>query len=161
MRNTPLSSTSFSLALDPWGKLVLTDATGAKHAGVTPIRIFPTTDAGHWISIIDGKGRELALIEDPASLAADVRALLETELSQREFMPEILQILYVSSIMEPCDWEVITDRGPTRFVLKSEDDVRRLGTHTGIIIDAHGVRYLIRDTRKLDSYGRRALEQYI
>jgi hypothetical protein len=90
-----------------------------------------------------------------------VRELLETSLAQREFMPEILRVLYVSSIMEPCDWEVITDRGPTRFVLKSEDDVRRLGPFSGIIVDAHGVRYLVRDTRKLDVYGRRALEQYI
>jgi hypothetical protein len=56
---------------------------------------------------------------------------------------------------------VITDRGVTRFVLKSEDDVRRLGPHSGIIYDAHGVRYLIRDTRQLDLYSRRALEQYI
>lgn len=151
----------FGLSLDAWGKLVLIDAEGERHVGVTPIRIFPTTDAGHWISIVDSKGRELALIEDPSSLAQNVREMLEVELAQREFMPEILQILYVSSIMEPCDWEVITDRGPTRFVLKSEDDVRRLGPYSGIIIDAHGVRYLVRDSRTLDLYGRRALEQYI
>lgn len=151
----------FGLSLDAWGKLVLIDAEGERHVGVTPIRIFPTTDAEHWISIVDSKGRELALIEDPSSLAQNVREMLEVELAQREFMPEILQILYVSSIMEPCDWEVITDRGPTRFVLKSEDDVRRLGPYSGIIIDAHGVRYLVRDSRTLDLYGRRALEQYI
>ncbi len=161
MRQPSPSTSPFGLSLDVWGKLVLLDAEGVRHVGVTPIRIFPTTDATHWISIVDGKGRELALIKDPASLAGNVREMLELELSQREFMPEILQILYVSSIMEPCDWEVITDRGPTRFVLKSEDDVRRLSPHSGIMIDAHGVRYLVRDTRKLDSYGRRALEQYI
>lgn len=161
MRDQSQHKPAFGLSLDAWGKLVLIDADGVRHVGVTPIRIFPTSDAAHWVSIVDGKGRELALIEDPATLASHVREMLETELSQREFMPEILQILYVSSIMEPCDWEVITDRGPTRFVLKSEDDVRRLSPFSGIMIDAHGVRYLVRDTRKLDTYGRRALEQYI
>ena len=156
-----MQSTPFGLSLDPFGKLVLIDADGVRHVGVTPIRIFPTSDARRWISILSPQGKELALIEDPSTLSPQVRELLETELASREFMPEIQRILYVSSIMEPCDWEVITDRGPTRFVLKSEDDVRRLGPFSGIIIDAQGVRYLIRDSRKLDLYGRRALEQYI
>ncbi len=154
-------SPTFGLSLDAWGKLVLIDADGERHVGVTPIRIFPATDAAHWISIISASGRELVLIEDPQALAAPIRELLEVELAQREFMPEIKQILYVSSIMEPCDWEVVTDRGRARFVLKSEDDVRRLGPYSGIIIDAHCVRYLIRDTRQFDPYGRRAVEQYI
>ena len=156
-----MQSTPFGLSLDPFGKLVLIDADGVRHVGVTPIRIFPTSDSRRWISILSPQGKELVLIEDPSTLAPQVRELLETELASREFMPEIQRILYVSSIMEPCDWEVITDRGPTRFVLKSEDDVRRLGPYSGIIIDAQGVRYLIRDSRKLDLYGRRALAQYI
>jgi hypothetical protein len=155
------TTTVFGLSLDPWGKLVLIDSEGERHVAVTPVRVFPTSDERRWISIVDGSGKELALVEDPQTLLPQVRELLETELSRREFMPEILRILYVSSIMEPCDWEVITDRGPTRFVLKSEDDVRRLSPFSGIISDAHGVRYLVRDTRKLDLYGRRALEQYI
>jgi hypothetical protein len=153
--------TPFGLTHDPWGKLVLIDAAGARHEGVTPLRIFPQSDPRHWISLLSAEGRELGLVEDPAALHAATRALLDLELAQREFMPEITRIVYVSSIMEPCEWEVITDRGPTRFVLKSEDDVRRLGPHSGLIVDAHGVRYLIRDTRQLDPYGRRALEQYI
>jgi hypothetical protein len=152
---------AFDLSLDAWGKLVLIDAAGERHVGVTPVRVFPTTDAHQWVSIVSSQGKELALVEDLTALPPQVRDLLELAMSQREFMPEILQILYVSSIMEPCDFEVITDRGPTRFVLKSEDDVRRLSPHSGIIVDAHGVRYLVRDTRKLDLYGRRALEQYI
>lgn len=154
-------STNFGLTHDPWGKLVLIDAEGVRHVGVTPLRIFPTTDPEHWISLVNAQGQELVLIEDPQSCAPQVREILELELAQREFMPEILRILYVSSIIEPCDWEVLTDRGPTRFVLKSEDDVRRMGPYSGIVIDAQGVRYFLRDTRKLDLYSRRALEQYI
>lgn len=152
---------NFGLVHDAWGKLVLIDSEGERYVGVTPIRIFPTSDAEHWIAILDARGQELVLIEDPSRLGPVVRELLEGELAKREFMPEILQITYISSIMEPCDWEVVTDRGPTRFVLKSEDDIRRLGPYSGVIIDAQGVRYLVRDTRKLDAYGRRSIEQYI
>jgi hypothetical protein len=151
----------FELTHDAWGRLVLTDAAGERYVGVVPLRVFPATDPQHWIALVDAQGRELLMIEDLAACPPPVREVIELELSQREFLPEILRIVYVSSIIEPCDWEVITDRGPTRFVLKNEDDVRRTGPYSGIVIDAQGVRYLIRDTRQLDLYGRRAIEQYI
>jgi hypothetical protein len=67
----------------------------------------------------------------------------------------------VSGSSEPCEWQVDTDRGPTRFVLRSEDDVRRLGPHGALVIDADGVRYLVTDTRRLDTFSRRTLEQYV
>ncbi|HTN77693.1 MAG TPA: DUF1854 domain-containing protein [Pirellulaceae bacterium] len=152
---------NFGLVHDAWGRLVLIDAEGQRHVGVTALRIFPTSDADHWISILDAKGRELVLIDDPGRLALPLRELLDEDLARREFMPEILQITYVSSIMEPCEWEVVTDRGPTRFVLKSEDDIRRLGPYSGLVIDSQGVRYLIRDVRTFDMYGKRSIEQYI
>ena len=67
----------FGLSLDPWGKLVLIDAEGVRHVGVTPVRVFPTSDAEHWISIVNTKGEEVALVPDPKALAQPVRELLE------------------------------------------------------------------------------------
>jgi hypothetical protein len=46
-------------------------------------------------------------------------------------------------------------------VLNDEKDIRRLGAHGVLIIDAHGIRYLIEDDRGLDRYGRRWIEWYI
>jgi hypothetical protein len=46
-------------------------------------------------------------------------------------------------------------------VLKSEDDVRRIGLHGALVVDAEGVRYLAPDMRRLDTFSRRIFERYV
>ena len=62
--------------------------------------------------------------------------------------------------VDPSEWHVETNRGPTSFLLDSEDDVRRLGPFKALFIDSHGIRYLIPDTRELDYASRRILDRY-
>ena len=153
--------TNLDFTLDPWGRLVLTLGDGESHVGVLPVRAFPISDPARWFVLCDAEGRELVCIPDLAALPPDNRELLAQELARREFVPVIRRVLQVSSYLEPAEWDVETDRGPTRFVLKSEDDVRRLGPYSALIQDAQGIRYLVPDTRELDRYGRRAVERYL
>lgn len=151
----------FQLTHDDQGRLVMTAADGTKHAGVVPVRCFPITDPDHWISLCDADGREQASIADLQRLPGAVRKVLETELSRREFVPVIERIVQVSSGADPTMWTVETDRGPTRFLVKSEEDVRRLGAGGAIIVDIHAVRYVVPDIRALDGTSRRWLERYL
>ncbi len=151
----------FGLSRDPWGRLVLIDAQGRRHVGVEPIRAFPIHDPDRWISLCDAEGREIACVEDLAELAPPVRLLLQEELAQRAFMPIIQEIAHVSSDSAPSDWDVETDRGPTRFTLNSDDDIRRVPPHGVLIADAQGIRYFIPDHRALDAHGRRLLDRYL
>jgi hypothetical protein len=151
----------FGLNHDPWGRLVLIDAEGVRHIGVTPVRMFPVTDPLHWISIVDAAGTEIVCIEDIGDLPPAVRQVLETDLAGREFTPVIRRIHWVSGDTEPYEWDVETDRGRTQFVLGSEDHVRRLGPHKALVVDAQGVRYLVEDTRALNTYSRRIMERYL
>ncbi len=157
----PDSVRLIQLMLDSFGRLVLTDAQGIVHAGVVPVRAFPLSDAEHWIALCNAQGHELALIEDTRDLPAETRDLLAAELAGREFLPAIKRINSVSGSSEPCEWQVETDRGATQFILKSEDDVRRIGPHRALVVDADGVRYVVADTRRLDAFSRRTLEKYI
>ena len=127
--HVPIDPKAFGLALDPWGNLVLIDSKGVRHTGVEPIRAFPLSDPTRGISICDAEGRELTWIEDVKDLPKITREALERELSLREFMPTILRIVRAPLEAMPADWEVVTDRGTTRFTLNSEDDIRRLGRH--------------------------------
>ena len=136
-------------------------ADGTRHVGVEPVRAFPISDPQHGLSLCDSEGRELVWIDDLAQLPPAVRHELEAEFAQREFMPQIRRIVSISLQTDPCEWEVETDRGPTKFVLKSEDDIRRLGKNKAMVIDAHGIRYLIADTKALDNHSRRVLERYL
>ncbi|WP_295585403.1 DUF1854 domain-containing protein [uncultured Lamprocystis sp.] len=161
MTNTAQESPGFHLRIDPWGRLVYRDETGGEHADAVPVRAFPITDPDHWVILCDAQGRELRCIEDLAALPDEVRTALEDELARREFVPQIRRVIQVSSYLEPAQWEVETDRGRTSFVLKTEDDVRRLGPYSALLLDSQGIRYLVADTRNLDSYGRRAVDRYL
>jgi hypothetical protein len=151
----------FTLEHDAFGRFVLVRADGVKHVGVETVRGFPISDPQHGISLRDADGRELIWIDDLAQLPEAVHRELEAELAQREFMPRIQRILRISLQTDPCEWEVETDRGPTKFVLKSEENVRRLDKQRALVIDANGIRYLIADTKQLDKPSRRLLERYL
>lgn len=150
----------FSLRHDAWGHLVLIDAQGLRHVGVEPVRAFPISDPGRGISLCDAEGHEVAWVEDVSDLPPELRQVLEDELAQRAFIPVLRRIVRASSESPPSDWEVQTDRGPTRLTLHSDEDIRRLGPHCALIIDAQGLRHLIPDLRALDAASRRILEHF-
>jgi hypothetical protein len=160
-REPSLDSRRLKLIRGPDGGLQALDSAEGHHEGLVPVRLFPLTDPDHWIVLVDRQGREVATIADPAQLDEGSAEVLLAELRAREFVPHIDRIMWVSGNSEPCQWRVSTDRGVTEFVLNDEKDIRRLGTHGVLIIDAHGIRYLIPDDRALDRYSRRTIEWYI
>lgn len=150
----------FELHHDAWGRLVLTHG-GREHVGVEVVRGFPLSDPRHGVAVSDAEGHELLWIDDLDALPPSLRAFLEEDLTRREFVPVVRRILRISAGVEPSEWDVETDRGPTRFLLNSEDDIHPLADHRALVTDAHGVRYLIPDLRALDATSRRLLERYL
>lgn len=150
----------FALDYDAWGRMTMVDAAGVRHVGVEPVRAFPLADPRRWVALVSAEGRELLLIENLDQLPPSARQAIEAELARREFMPLIERIVSKTQ-RDPSEWQVVTDRGPTSFVLRSDDDVRRLGPYRLMIFDAQGVRYLVEDSRRLDAASRRTLEHYL
>jgi Domain of unknown function (DUF1854) len=152
---------NFSLERDGWDRLVLTDETGDRYVGVEAVRAFPISDPQHAISICDSRGREIVYLPALDVLPPGIRETLEIELSQREFVPLIRRILNDPPDTEPTEWKVETDRGVTVFQLESENDVHRNEAGQVTLVDAHGIRYLLPDTRQLDAHSRRVLDRFL
>ena len=152
---------TFSLERDDQGRLSVTDAQGRLHENVEPIRAFPISEPEHWISLCDPSGSEVAQVRDLNELPIQQRELLRSELTRREFVPVIQRIESISSLAEPCEWIVETDRGPTSFVLNSDEHVRKLSPDKALILDSHGLRYLVQDARQLDSHSRKLMARYL
>ncbi|HZZ28635.1 MAG TPA: DUF1854 domain-containing protein [Pirellulales bacterium] len=159
--NNRFTTTDFELTHDAFGRAVLNTTDGARHVGVHPVRGFPISDPQRGIGLCTSEGTELVWLDDLAQLPADVRSAVEAELAQREFLPKIERIFWVSMETDPSEWDVQTDRGRTKFLLKGADDVRRLDRQRALITDAHGIRYLICDPASLDRYSRRIVERYL
>ena len=155
------TTADFQLQRDAFGRLMLIDSEGTAHAGVTTVRAFPISSPEDGIAIVDPYGHELAWIDRVDDLPADLRALVEGELASREFMPIISCIVDVSGHATPNTWKVVTNHGETQFVLKGEEDIRRLGIQGLLIADSHGIHFLIRDRYALDAHSRKILDRFL
>ena len=156
-----MNAVLFQLQRQPTGQLVLIDAEGRAHVGVVPVRAFPLAAPDEGISLVSTEGHELAWIEQLQALPAVMRTLLQEELALRDFVPEISHLKSVSTFGTPSVWTVETDRGETSFILKGEEDIRRLGRNALLIAGSEGVQYSVRDMTALDRASRRLLERFL
>ena len=153
---------TLNLSRNPHGRLVLRLEDGTEHAGVIPVRAFPVAAPLEGLSLVGADGHELAWVPHLDQLAPATRALIEEELAAREFVPAITRIRSVSSFSTPSIWELDTDRGAARLVLKGEEDIRRLGGRTHLLIAASdGLQFRVPDTGALDRHSRKLLERFL
>jgi len=151
----------FHLDRDPWNHLRLRDAQGREYPEVSVIPLYPVMTPREWVSILSKDGEELVCMRNLDGLAPQERAWIEQELELREFVPQIMKVYWVSGTQEPCEWDVETNHGRTRFVLNAEEDVRRVSAWTVHFVDANGCRFRVDDLRKLDSRSRSYVEWYV
>lgn len=150
-----------SLERNPLGRWVWTDAQGTRHEQVVVVRAFPVTAPEQGVGIMDAEGHELAWFERLDQVPLALQEPLHQAIAEREFLPEIHRLEDVSSLVTPSVWTVQTDRGEARFMLKGEEDIRRLTGKTLIVSDADGVQYLIRDPMALDRHSRKLLDRFM
>ncbi|MEJ8854498.1 DUF1854 domain-containing protein [Variovorax robiniae] len=146
---------------DSFGRLVLTDLDGERHVGIVPVRAFPLTAPDHGISLVGSDGREQVWIDNIDDLPAATRALLQEDLAARDFAPTLLKLHRVSTFGVPSTWHISTDRGETSFVLKAEEDIRRLEGGALLIGSAQGVQFRINDVKALDRASKKLLERFL
>ena len=155
-----MATTEFQLTRNASGRLVLIKPDGKIHEGVFPVRAFPLTLPNENIAIVGVDGHEVAWIDRLSELSEAVRKTVNDELDGRQIMPEIQTILRATSSVTPSSWHVITDRGETSFVLLEKEDIRSIGAHSFVVVDSHGIHFLIRDLLALDKNSLKILEHF-
>lgn len=153
--------TAFDLQRDAFGRWTLVLADGTRHSPVTAIRAYPITDPEGGVALMDAEGHELLWIDQMAHLAPAQRSQVLQALTEREFLPVIEKLEGVSSFATPSTWSVVTNRGATQFLLKGEEDIRRLTGTVLLINDADGVQYMIRDLAAMDKHSRKLLDRFL
>jgi hypothetical protein len=153
--------TPFDLQRDAFGRWTVTLPDGARHNHVMAVRAFPVSDAQAGAAIMSREGHEIVWMNQISQLQEPLRTKVLQALNEREFLPEILQLQAVSSFATPSTWTVQTNRGTTQFMLKGEEDIRRLTGTVLLINDAHGVQYMIRDLTAMDKQSRKLLDRFL
>jgi hypothetical protein len=154
--------TGFELQRNAFGKLIFRSAQGVVHEGVVPVRAFPIQAPEQGISLVNTDGEEVGWVDVLNDLAEPAQGLIRAELASREFMPVIHEIVSVSSFSTPCTWSVETDRGATTFVLRGDEDIRRIGKDNALLIaDSHSIQYLVRDQLALNANSKKILDRFL
>lgn len=152
---------NFILLRNSFGQLCLQDQSGQLHEQVVPVKAFPISHPQESIAIVDRDGHELVWLDTLSQTSSVNQALIEAELASREFMPILTKILNVSTFATPSTWQVETNRGATEFILRGEENIRRINKAMYLIADTHGVQYLIEDIQALDKHSRRLLDRFL
>jgi Domain of unknown function (DUF1854) len=159
--STRMTPVAFELTRNSFGQLALTLADGRVVESVVPVRAFPIQSPEQGIALMDADGHEAVWVDALSDVPQPAQGLIRDALESREFMPEIQAIVRVSSFSTPCTWTVKTDRGDTQFVLRGDEDIRRLAGQTLLVSDSHGIHFLIRDLDQLDKDSRKILDRFM
>ena len=120
-------------------------------AKVTVARAFPLSDPDHFIGLLDGAGKDIGLLKDPAHLDTDSRRIVDEELEKRYFVPVVDRVSAIKEEHGTVYWTLETDRGRKEVITRSlRDNLQELSASHIIIADVDGNRYEFLDISKLD-----------
>jgi len=105
-------------------------------------RAFPFSDPDRYIGLRDGDDKDIGILVTLNEMDRDSRAIVEEELERRYFTPRIERVLTVNEEFGVVTWEVETDRGPRRFLVRNlRDSTFPLGANRLMMTDTDGNRY--------------------
>ena len=117
-------------------------------------RAFPKTNPDRFIGLMGSNGHEIGLIKNPRKLDAMSWDLLQEELKNRYFVPEVLEILSVETKGTGSSWKVLTDDGEREFRIQDRNALDGSDPPTLMISDENRRRYRIEDYWDLDRESR-------
>ncbi len=113
-------------------------------------RAFPFSDPDNYIGLRDGDDKDIGILTTLHGLDGDSRAIIDDELERRYFTPKVQRVLTVEEQFGVVTWEVETDRGTRRFLVRNlRDNAFPLGPNRVMMTDTDGNRYEFPDARTL------------
>ena len=146
------------------GGFVRLEFRGTVHHRVAVHRCFPFSAPDEYISIrqSDENGQEIGLILRLGDWDQDTQAMLREQLELRYFSPRITRIRHIKEEYGYAYWDVGTDRGDCRFVVRmGSGTVNPIGNGRYMITDIDGNRFEIPNLQALSPQEMKKLDMFI
>jgi Domain of unknown function (DUF1854) len=125
---------------------------------VKPVWSAPLTRPNKYLAMVDGKGEEIIMVQDPKSLSESNLAAIKRELYSRYLTAQVSKILNAKQEFGASYWTVETDRGKRDFVAQSlQENAQWLSDTHLVLIDVDGNRFEITDVSALDDVSKKFL----
>lgn len=126
-----------------------------------PRRLFPVSDPENYITLLDDKEKEKALIKSLASISKESREAIEGCFGDYYMIPQITAVLAVEDKLGTLKWKVMTDRGEVSFRIRNRhSDIKVLDGNRLFVRDSNDNRYLS-DLGSLDKASMRLIFSYL
>jgi hypothetical protein len=134
---------------------------GGKWVTVRLRQCFPWSEPGRHISLRDDGDEEVALVDDPATLAPESRRALERALAEAGFVLEVTRVLEIDEEVEIRQWTVETKHGKRSFQTHLDDWPRALPMGGLLVRDVGGDLYRLPAPQTLDERSRELLWAFV
>lgn len=135
---------------------------GRRFEALEPRRLFPLSGKDKYISLLDEKGVETAIIRDLSTLPPSEREIIEECLGEYYFIPRISKINSLTEKFGMITISAETDRGHVNIELKGIVHSLKLIHGTRVLIrDTNDNRYEIPDITQLDRRSVQLIDSYL
>ena len=131
---------------------------GKVYENVRPVRTFPLSGKADYVSFIDSRGKDIALVAHPHKLDKESRRALHKALELMYYVPKIVRIDSINESMGISIWNVLTDRGYATFEIVDRESIVKMPGGRFIMKDADGNRFEIENIAELDNRSRMLVE---
>jgi len=146
------------LFCEPEDRLRLTVGDDRSYPTVRAVWASPMSRPGRFLSLLDGKGDEIALVEDPEALPRESLKAVRRELRLRYLTGAVRRVLSCRQEFGTTYWRVDTDRGVRDFVTQSlQENAQWLSDTHLVLVDVDGNRFDVPDIGRLDAQSRKLL----
>ena len=140
---------------EPKDRLRLTIDDDRSYHTVKPAWAAPLSHPNEYLSLLDGKGKEIVMIRNLADLPDDSLAAVRVELHRRYLTATVFSIVDARVEFGATYWTLDTDRGTRDLVAQNlqENAVWLSDSHL-LLLDVEGNRFEIPDVNALDARSR-------
>jgi ATP-binding cassette subfamily B protein len=136
------------------------------YPGLRAVQALPVTYPRGFISLrcadAEGVEQEVGMVRALEDWPAAERALLEKALAEQYFLRRITRIERIEQQYGLLTFEVQTDRGPARFVLRaSHSQAQEYGPRGKLLVDVDDNRYIVADVQALPRRQQALFRRYI
>jgi hypothetical protein len=158
---TTTRETTPDLALRTAGEGHLVAIIDGEAVTVRLQQCFPWSEPHRHLSLRDGDGQEVALVDDPAELEPASRAALERALAAAGFVLRVTRVRSIDEEVEIRHWQVDTEQGPRAFQTHLDEWPQPLPGGGLLIRDVAGDLYRLPAPPQLDRHSRQLLWAFV
>ena len=134
---------------------------GRTFENLEPKRLFPVSDRGRFITLLDENGAEQAVIRDMSTLPADQQRVIEDCLEEYYRVPQIQRIWAYEERFDGLTLHTETDKGPADIEIRVLITGFRMDGVRALLRDINDNRYEIPDVTALDNLSKQILGRYL